>query len=55
MSKDLVKATDELTVELTITEDFAPTFVLNCLSAGVGSVVDKKLVLEHESEWRSRL
>jgi len=47
--KDLVKAKDELSVELTITEDFAPTFVLNCLSAGVGSVVDKKLVLEHEN------
>jgi peptide/nickel transport system substrate-binding protein len=46
--KDLVKAKDDLTVELTITEDFAPTFVLNCLSAGVGSVVDKKLVLEHQ-------
>jgi peptide/nickel transport system substrate-binding protein len=46
--KDLVKAKDELTAELTVTEDFAPTFVLNCLSAGVGSVVDKKLVLEHE-------
>ncbi|HEY7765705.1 MAG TPA: ABC transporter substrate-binding protein, partial [Aestuariivirgaceae bacterium] len=47
--KDLVKAKDELTVDLTITEDFAPTFVLNCLSAGVGSVVDRKLVLEHET------
>ena len=47
--KDLVKATDELTLELKVTEDFAPTFVLNCLSAGVGSVVDKKLVLEHEA------
>jgi peptide/nickel transport system substrate-binding protein len=33
-----------------ITGDFAPTFVLNCLSAGVGSVVDKKLVLEHEKD-----
>jgi peptide/nickel transport system substrate-binding protein len=48
--KDLVKATDPSTVTLTITEDFAPTFVLNCLSAGVGSVVDKKLVLEHEKD-----
>jgi len=47
--KDLVKATDSSTVELKVTEDFAPTFVLNCLSAGVGSVVDKKLVLEHET------
>jgi peptide/nickel transport system substrate-binding protein len=44
----LVKATDELTVQLSIPEDFAPTLVLNCLSAGVASVVDKKTVLEHE-------
>ena len=44
----LVKATDPLTVQLSIPEDFAPTLVLNCLSAGVASVVDKKLVLEHE-------
>jgi peptide/nickel transport system substrate-binding protein len=48
--KDLVKVRDDLTVDLTITEDFAPSFVLNCLSAGVGSVVDKKLVLEHEKD-----
>jgi peptide/nickel transport system substrate-binding protein len=48
--KDLVKAKDELTVELNVTEDFAPTFVLNCLSAGVGSVVDRKLVLENEKD-----
>ncbi|MBX6320852.1 MAG: ABC transporter substrate-binding protein [Rhodospirillaceae bacterium] len=48
--KDLVKATDPSTVQLTITEDFSPTLVLNCLSAGVGSVVDKKLVLEHERD-----
>ena len=47
--KDLVKATGDLTLDLKVTEDFAPTFVLNCLSAGVGSVVDKKLVLEHEA------
>jgi len=47
--KDLVKATDPSTVELKVTEDFAPTFVLNCLSAGVGSVVDKKLVMEHDA------
>ena len=46
--KELVKATDDTTVQLTITEDFGPTFVLNCLSAGVGSVVDMKTVMEHE-------
>lgn len=46
--KDLVKTTDDMTVQLSIPEDFAPTLVLNCLSANVGAVVDKKLVLEHE-------
>jgi peptide/nickel transport system substrate-binding protein len=48
--ESLVKAKDELTAEITITEEFAPTFVLNCLSAGVGSVVDKKTVLAHEKD-----
>ena len=32
---DLVRAVDAATLQLTITKDFAPTFVLNCLSAGV--------------------
>src|SRR5262245_23677325 len=41
----MVKVVDDQTVELTIGEDFAPSFVLNCLSAGVGSVVDKELLL----------
>jgi peptide/nickel transport system substrate-binding protein len=44
----MVKATDDSTVELKLGEDFAPTFVLNCLSAGVGSVVDMKTVQEHD-------
>jgi peptide/nickel transport system substrate-binding protein len=48
--ESLVKALDEQTVELKITEDLAPTFVLNTLSAGVGSVVDKELVLQHEKD-----
>ncbi|HSA82666.1 MAG TPA: ABC transporter substrate-binding protein, partial [Geminicoccaceae bacterium] len=47
---EMVKAVDEQTVELTIGEDFAPTFVLNCLSAGIGSVVDKELVLANEKD-----
>ena len=41
--KDLVKATDDSTVQLSIPEDFAPTLVLNCLSANVGAVVDKEI------------
>ena len=45
----MVSATDDMTVELKIPESLAPTLVLNCLAAGVGSVVDHKVALEHES------
>jgi peptide/nickel transport system substrate-binding protein len=45
--KDLVKAVDPQMVQITITEDLAPTFVLNCLTAGVASIVDKKVAMEH--------
>jgi len=47
---DLVKALDERTFSATITEDFSPGLVLNALSAGVASVVDKKLVMSHEKD-----
>jgi peptide/nickel transport system substrate-binding protein len=47
---DLIRAVDDATLQLTITKDFAPTFVLNCLSAGVGSVVDMKEVQQHEKD-----
>ena len=46
----MVTATDDMTVSLTIPEQLAPTLVLNCLAAGVGSVVDQKLALEHEAD-----
>ena len=45
---DLVRALDDGTLQLTITKDFAPTFVLNCLSAGVASVVDMREIQKHE-------
>ncbi len=44
----LIKALDDRRFSVTITEDFSPGLVLNALSAGVASVVDKKLVLSHE-------
>ncbi len=44
----MVVATDESTVKLTIDAEISPGLVLNALSAGVGSVVDKELVLSHE-------
>ncbi len=46
----LVKAVDDSTVSLTIEADLSPGLVLNALSAGVGSVVDKKLVMSHEKD-----
>ncbi|WP_438752546.1 ABC transporter substrate-binding protein [Pararhizobium sp. O133] len=41
------KATDASTFTFTVDKAYAPSFVLNCLTATVGAVVDKKLVLEH--------
>ncbi|WP_331371909.1 ABC transporter substrate-binding protein [Sinorhizobium chiapasense] len=41
------KAADETTFVFTVDQAYAPSFVLNCLTATVASVVDKKLVLEH--------
>ncbi len=45
----LVKAADDNTLQITITEDFAPSLVYALLSSVVGSVVDKKLAMEHEA------
>lgn len=47
---ETIKATDERTLVLTLDKPYAPTFLLYCLTAGVGSVVDKRLVLEHEKD-----
>lgn len=41
------KATDDATFVLTVDKPYAPSFVLNCLSATVGAVVDSKLVKEN--------
>ena len=41
------KATDASTFVFTVDQAYAPSFVLNCLTATVASVVDKKLVSEH--------
>lgn len=41
------KAVDATTFTLTVDKPYAPSFVLNCLTATVGAIVDKKLVMEH--------
>ncbi|MBN9010026.1 MAG: ABC transporter substrate-binding protein [Rhizobiales bacterium] len=44
---DKAKAVDPTTFTLTVDQPYAPSFVLYVLTSTVGSVVDKKLVLEH--------
>jgi peptide/nickel transport system substrate-binding protein len=41
------KAVDEGTFVFTVDKAYAPSFVLNCLTATVGAVLDKTLVMEH--------
>jgi peptide/nickel transport system substrate-binding protein len=41
------KAVDAGTFVFTVDKAYAPSFVLNCLTATVGAVLDKKLVMEH--------
>ncbi|ENN84204.1 dipeptide ABC transporter, substrate-binding protein [Rhizobium freirei PRF 81] len=41
------KATDPNTFTFTVDKPYAPSFVLNCLTATVAEVVDKKLVMQH--------
>ena len=43
----MVNAVDPQTLRITITEDFAPSLVLSLLSSIVASVVDMKVVMEH--------
>lgn len=45
---DTIKAADDRTLVLKVDKPYAPTFLLYCLTSGVGSVVDKKAVLAHE-------
>ena len=41
------KAVDPSTFTFTVDKPYAPSFVLNCLTATIASVVDKKLVMDH--------
>jgi peptide/nickel transport system substrate-binding protein len=41
------KAVDDTTFVFTVDKAYSPSFVLNCLTATVASVVEKKLALEH--------
>lgn len=51
--KDKVKQAGPLTLTLETDKAYAPTFVLNCLTADIGSIVDKKLLTTKEvnGDW----
>ncbi len=46
--KELVQATDPHTLTFKITQDFAPSLVLNLMSTLAASPIDKKVALSHE-------
>jgi len=48
--KDLVKAQDPSTFVFTLNADFAPSLVLNVVSSTIGSVINKKVAMEHEAD-----
>lgn len=48
--EEKIKATDANTLVITVDQSYAPSFVLNCLTADVASVVDKKLVEENAKD-----
>jgi peptide/nickel transport system substrate-binding protein len=47
---DRIQVVDERTFTVELDKPYAPTFFLYCLTATVGSVVDKQLALEHEQD-----
>ncbi len=44
----MIRALDDTTLQFTTDQAYAPTFVLYLLTAGVGSVIDMELAMEHE-------
>jgi peptide/nickel transport system substrate-binding protein len=48
--KEKIRAVDPTTLVIETDQAYAPTFVLYCLTATISSVVDKKVVMEHEKD-----
>ena len=46
----MIRATDDETLVMVTDRPYAPSFVYNCLTATIGSIVDSKLVMEHEKD-----
>ena len=48
--RDKIKQSGPLTVTIETDKEYAPTFVYNCLTANIASILDKKLVLSNEKD-----
>ena len=48
--EEKIRATGPMEVTVEVDQAYAPTFFLYCLTAGVGSVVDKELVMANEAD-----
>jgi peptide/nickel transport system substrate-binding protein len=48
--EEMITVVDPSTVQIVLDQPYAPTFFLYCLTAGVGSVVDKQEVMAHEQD-----
>ncbi len=48
--EEVIVALDDRTLQVTLDQPYAPTFFLYCLTAGIGSVVDKAEVMAHEKD-----
>jgi peptide/nickel transport system substrate-binding protein len=45
-----IKLIDDMTFSITTDKKYATSFVLNCLTATIGGIVDKKTVMAHEKD-----
>ncbi len=49
-AEQTIKASDDMTLMVTTDKKYAQSFVLNCLTATIGSIVDMKEVLAHDKD-----
>lgn len=47
---DTIKLIDDMSFSITTDEKYATSFVLNCLTATIGGIVDSKTVMSHEKD-----
>ena len=48
--EDTIKATDDKTLVITLDKQYALSFVLNCLTATIGGIVDSETVMANETD-----